>query len=77
MQGREFSGRSRDEPKSQEFAADREPRRAFHIPTDSVSREFVVAPLFDRFRFGARQNIDNVIQSETKTMFLVDAIDAR
>src|SRR5205814_3646456 len=64
LQGREFSRRGGDESQAQELATDREPRTALHIATDSVSRELMVAPLFDRFCFGAGQNIDNVIQSE-------------
>src|ERR1039457_6578711 len=76
FQHAEFFGSLPEKTEAHKLAADGGPFGAAVFLADAVSRKLRVTPLADFFRIRASQNFDDVIQSDAKTVFLADAIDA-
>ena len=60
-----------------QLAANRLPHPSFQILTNSGRRKLIVPALTNRFGVCAAQNIGNVIQAKSKSVFFVNAVDAR
>ena len=71
-----FPGATSTRPSRKQLAPDRLPGVAFQFLADAVGRELVMPALPDRFRVGAGQHFDDVIEAEGEPALLRAREDA-